>query len=403
MNVTSSVKRLSPLEFIALTGMLFASVAFSIDAMLPALPDIAKELTPSSPNSAQLIISSFVVGMGIGTLFAGPLSDSFGRKPVILFGGVLYVSGAALAWWAHSLELILLGRVLQGLGAAGPRVVSLAVVRDLFEGREMARIVSLAMLIFTLFPAVAPLIGLVIIEAFGWRAIFLSFMVFAIISIGWLMIRQPETLPRPDRRKLNAPKLWSAMIEVLSNRLVVISIAVQSLIFAMLFATIATIQPTFDITFGMAKVFPYWFGAIAVVSAIPSILNAVLVVRLGMRRMISSAIIAQLVISTVVAISLITLDMSLNVLFWVYLVWNVSLFAMLGFTIGNLNALALQPMGHIAGMAASVMGSISTLVGGALGAPLGLLFDGTPVPMAWGVLVLVTIAWVIFRKVPAES
>ena len=171
-------KRLSRTEFIALMGTIFATVAFSIDAMLPALPEIAAELSPQDANRAQLILTSFVLGMGLGTLVVGPLSDALGRKRVILMGAALYLIGAALAFVAPSLEMILLARVIQGLGASGPRVVSLAMIRDLYSGRAMAQIVSYAMLIFTIFPAVAPLIGAAIIAGFGWRSIFVAFLVF---------------------------------------------------------------------------------------------------------------------------------------------------------------------------------------------------------------------------------
>jgi DHA1 family bicyclomycin/chloramphenicol resistance-like MFS transporter len=200
-------KRLSQAEFIALMGTIFATVAFSIDAMLPALPEIAAELTPEDANRAQLILTSFVLGMGIGTLVVGPISDALGRKRVILMGAALYLLGAGLALIAPSLEMILLARVIQGLGAAGPRVVSLAMIRDLYAGRAMAQIVSYAMLIFTLFPAVAPLIGAAIIAGFGWRAIFVAFLIFSVVSVGWLTLRQPETLAPEARRPLRAARL----------------------------------------------------------------------------------------------------------------------------------------------------------------------------------------------------
>ena len=193
--MTRPALRLAQGEFIALIAMLFATIAFSIDAMLPALPRIAQELTPGNPNAAQLIITSFVLGIGLGTLVAGPLSDSFGRKPVIVAGAALYCLAAAVAYMAPTLETVLAARLVQGLGAAGPRVVSLALVRDLYKGREMARVVSFAMMIFALAPAFAPLLGSAIIAGFGWRGIFLAFITFSAASMLWLASRQPETLP----------------------------------------------------------------------------------------------------------------------------------------------------------------------------------------------------------------
>ncbi len=259
-------QRLSRGEFIALMGMIFATVAFSIDAMLPALPEIAQALTPDDPNLAQLVLTSFVLGLGIGTLFTGPLSDSFGRKPVIMAGAALYVMGAILAYLAPTLELLLAARILQGLGAAGPRVVATAIIRDLYSGREMAQIVSFAMLIFTIFPAVAPMIGAVIIWGFGWRAIFLAFLIFSALSVGWLLIRQSETLPRAARRPFRLTSLWQAFRETLDLRQMQLSIVVQTLIFGALFGMISSIQPIFDETFGRAASFPFWFAFIAAVT-----------------------------------------------------------------------------------------------------------------------------------------
>jgi len=175
MITKSHPQQLGQTEFIAMIAMLFATIAFSIDSMLPALPTIAAELTPLAPNNAQLILTSFVLGMGFGTFVAGPLSDSYGRRRIIVAGAVLYCAGAIAAYFASSLETVLLARVVQGLGAAGPRVVSLALVRDLYKGRDMARVVSFAMMIFTLVPAVAPLAASGVIALYGWRSIFIAF------------------------------------------------------------------------------------------------------------------------------------------------------------------------------------------------------------------------------------
>lgn len=196
----SGLKKMpSRAEFIALIAMLFAIIAFSIDAMLPALPRIGAELSPEAPNRAQLIVIAFVLGMGAATLFAGPMSDALGRKPMIIGGTALYILGAALAWAAPSLEWLLLARVLQGVGAAGPRVVGMAIVRDLYGGREMARILSFVMMVFMLVPAIAPLVGSWIIAAAGWRAMFGAFVIFAGIATLWLALRLPESLPPAAR------------------------------------------------------------------------------------------------------------------------------------------------------------------------------------------------------------
>ncbi|MDT8855798.1 multidrug effflux MFS transporter [Paracoccaceae bacterium Fryx2] len=392
--------RLSSTEFIALIAMLFATIAFSIDAMLPALPEITRELTPLIPNRAQLIITSFVLGMGIGTLVVGPISDSVGRKPVILGGALLYCAGALAAWAAPTLETMLLARLVQGLGAAGPRIVSLALVRDLYKGREMARVVSFAMMIFTLVPAVAPLVGTVIIAGFGWRGIFPAFIAFSAVSMLWFMLRQPETLPPETRRPLSARPLWLALREVMTHRVVLTAIAVQTLVFGCLFGTLSSTQQIFDVSFGRGAGFPFWFALIAVLAGSASFLNAVLVVRLGMRRLITVTLAAQIGMSALMAVMTWGGYWPPALAFPAYIAWTTGVFFMAGMTLGNLNALALEPMGHIAGLAASVSGAIATVLGVALAAPLGLAFDGTPVPLAFGVAVLAALGFGLMRTIP---
>ncbi len=383
-------------------GVLFATIAFSIDAMLPALPDIAAELTPDNLTLAQLVLTSFILGMGAGTLITGPLSDAFGRKPVIVVFAGLYIIGAILAWAAQSLEVLVAARVLQGIGAAGPRVVAMALVRDLYSGREMAKIMSFAMLVFTLFPAIAPLVGAGIIALFDWRAIFLAFVLFITVSVGWLYLRQAETLPAPQRSPLKARQLWVNTKEVLGNTQMQFSIGVQTLIYGVLFGSLSSIQQIFDLTYGMAASFPLLFCAIALLSAPAAPLNGRLVVRLGMRPLVRRALFVQTALSAVfIAILAFGLPPSTEV--WVYFVWSATIFATLGFTIGNLNALALEPLGHVAGLAASLMGSSSTIGGALVGATIGQLYNGTPLPMAVATLILCGIGGIIMMRMPREK
>ncbi len=391
-------KPLGLTEFVAMMALLFATVAFSIDAMLPALPEIAGELTPGAPNLAQLILSSFVLGLGVGTLAAGPLSDTFGRRRVILCGAALYCIGAALAWVAPTLETMLAARVLQGLGAAAPRVAALAVVRDLYQGRQMARVVSFAMMVFTLVPAVAPFIGAQIMQAAGWRAIFLAFLAFSALSTLWFGLRQPETLAAP--RPFALGPLKQALVEVLTHRVIVTTTAVQALCFGALFGTLSSTQQIFDETFGRGAEFPQWFAVIAVVSGSASLLNAALVVRFGMRRMITVTLLVQVAASGLMAALSAAGAWPAGLDFAVFMVWTTGVFFMAGLTLGNLNALALEPVGHIAGLAASVVGAVATVASLAIAVPLGLAFDGSAVPLAAGVCVLSALAAALMRTLP---
>lgn len=394
--------RASQTEFVALVAMLFATIAISIDAMLPALPEIAATLSPEAPNAAQLVVTSFVLGMGIGTLFTGPLSDAFGRKRVILVGSGLYALAALACAFAPNLEILLAARLLQGLAAAAPRTVAIAMVRDLYSGREMARIMSFVMMIFTIVPAVAPLMGQGIIALGGWRAIFLAYIVFAGLTMLWLGLRQPETLPPDRRRPLRPGDLWRGTRAVFTHRIILVSILLQTLTLAALFATLSSLQGIFERQFDRAATFPLWFALIAVASMTGSLLNSRIVMTLGMRRVVTRTYAGVAVLTLVALATLGTGLVSGNLGFAVQMLWAIGLFAMMGLTMGNLNALAMEPVGHIAGLAASVISSLATVGSVILAIPIGLAFDGTATPLLIGVAVLVGLNLILSLKTLAE-
>ena len=385
--------RLSTGEFVIIIALNFSLIAFSIDALLPALPDIASELVPLSPNKTQFIISSFLLGMGIATLFSGPLSDSFGRKKIIFVGGIIFLFGTVLASTANNLEIVLLGRFIQGLGVAGPRVVTLAIVRDLYAGRRMAQIMSISMIFFTFVPAVAPMIGALLLLNFGWRSIFTVFIVFLIIAVGWLLLRQPETLMIKNRVSFTFTRIYNSLLDCFSNKVFVISTILQTLTFSTLFASISTIQQIFDITYDKALSFPYWFGLIALISGSGSLINSYLVVQMGMRKLINLGFI----IGIGSSLFLILVNIFYLIPFPLYFVWQLSVFFMIGLIIGNLNAMAMQPMGHIAGLAASIIGSASTIFGVVIAIPIGLSFKNTPDPLIIGILCLSSLSFLILK------
>ncbi|UWQ85372.1 multidrug effflux MFS transporter [Leisingera caerulea] len=395
-------------EFIALIAMMFATIAFSIDAMLPALPEIGAALSPDDVNQAQLVLTSFVLGMGVGTFFTGPLSDAFGRKRVIAGGAVLYILAAAVAWQAQSLELLLASRVVMGLGAAGPRIVGIAIVRDLYAGREMARLMSIAMMIFTLVPAFAPMLGAGIIAFSGWRGIFLAFAIFAVIIVIWMGLRLPETLARENRRPFRLPLMLGAVKEMLGHPTVRLSIMVQTLCLGMLFTMLTMVQPVYDVIFGRADSFPFWFGFVALMAGTASLLNAAIVVRVGMRRIVTWSLAVQIVASAAM-LFLSSSPLPDGLLFGLFIAWQTSVFFLAGTTLGNLNAIAMEPMGHIAGMAASVIGAISTVLAAAIAARVGLLFDGSLMPLGAGLLTMAALGFLLMlqmaraeARLPAE-
>ena len=387
--------RMGRLEFVALIAMMFATIAFSIDAMLPALPAIASEIAPGAMNAAPLILTAFVFGMGLGTLFTGPLSDAYGRRPIVFGGAILYILSAGVAWTSQSLEVMLIARVFQGLGASGPRVVAIAIVRDLYSGRQMAQIVSVVMLIFTLVPAFAPAMGDVLIRLFNWRAIFLAFMIFSSISVIWFALRLTETHPVEKRRPISLRLLSGALVEIFSIRSVRTAIFVQTLAMAMLFVTLMLIQPIYSHVYDRAASFPYWTGLIALLAGSASIVNALLVIRFGMRRLITFAFAAQVFLSAMFY----AFDLGSGTYgFYFFLIWQTCLFFQAGLTLGNLNALAMEPLGHIAGMAASVIGSVATVLAAMIASPIGLMFDGTTQILPLAVLIMSVLAlWLMIR------
>ena len=390
--------RLALPEFVAMLAFLFAVIAFSIDAMLPALPQIAAELTPDDVNRAQLILTAFVAGMGLGTLFAGPLSDAIGRKPAMAVGFAVYLAATVAALFAQSLELLLLARFAQGIGAAGPRIVGMALVRDLYQGRDMARITSFVMMVFILIPALAPSIGQGFIALGGWRAVFGAFLAFGLAGLAWMWLRQAETLAPAHRRPLRLATLAAGVREVLSDREVVLCTVVLSLGFGQMFALLSSAQQLFAEAYGRGDSFPLWFAAMALLSGAGTVLNARLVMRLGMHRLARSAYAMQIVVSTLFLAALLTGALPGSLRFAAFFLWAVSVFTMAGLTFGNLNAIAMQRMGHLAGTTASVTSALSTLAAVLIAAPVGQAYGGTAIPVTLATLACSVLAWAIMGR-----
>jgi DHA1 family bicyclomycin/chloramphenicol resistance-like MFS transporter len=258
----------------------------------------------------------------------------------------------------------------------------------------MAKIMSFVMMVFTLVPALAPLFGAFVIAHAGWRAIFVAFVVFMGTACLWLAIRLPETLPPEDRRPFRFSALKSALIELALHPTVRLSVIVQTLCFGMMFSMLSTVQQIYDLTFGRGDEFPFWFGIVALSAGSASLLNAALVVRLGMRFLVTLTLAGQ-VIASGMMILLSFADLPVNLAFATFVIWQISVFFQVGMTIGNLNALAMEPMGHIAGIAASVIGAISTVASVGLAIPLGQMFDGTFRPLAMGICAMALVSLLI--------
>lgn len=389
------------LEFIFLVALLNAVVAMSIDMMLPALGVIAAELGASDPNHRQFIITALFTGMTLGTLIYGPASDSIGRKPAIFIGLFIFALGVTICLFARSFEILLLGRFIQGLGAASPGFVAMAMVRDGHAGSAMARIMSFVMTVFMLVPILAPSIGQLILFVAHWRAIFVLFLGLAVVAALWLGLRQPETLPKDKRRPYSLRVLAAAGYEAARHPVTMGYTFASGFIFSGLVAYLGTSQQIFSEQYQQGAYFALWFAGFAVALALAMIVNGRFVMRYGMRKMTRYALYFSTVLSAgFVLVSLVYGGMPPLTLFGIYLFLN---FFCTGLLFGNYNALALEPVGHIAGMAAALSGFMSSLLSIIGGSIIGQAYHGTVTPLIagfaiFGGLAIIVTEWAEVRR-----
>ena len=395
------MQKTRPAEFIALVAFLTALVAMSIDTMLPAVGQMATELGATNPNDRQLIIIGFFAGQMLGIPIFGPWSDSIGRKPAIFIGLALYVAGTLLCMVSTSFAVLIAGRVLQGIGAAAPRIVSMAMVRDGAKGAAMARIMSFVMSVFMLVPILAPSIGQLVLYVANWRFIFGGLMVAAIIGGVWLQLRQGETLAADRRLPFSAAKLWSSAFEVISNPVSLGYTLATGFVFGVFVAYLGVCQQIFAEQYHQGDKFALWFGGFAIFIALAMITNGKLVGKLGMRKLSKWATIAYAAVwVAILGLCMLTGgNPPLLLLAPLFAIWFFSA----GFTFGNFNAMSMEPMGHIAGMAAAVSGFISQAMAIVLGGIAGRYYDGTLTPLAiffavYSVCALLCVEWTESRR-----
>lgn len=398
---TAAPRRLALPEFIALIALLFSLIAYGTDAMLPALEEIAAGVGAPSVTRTQLVVGLFILGTGVGQLVAGPLSDAIGRKPVLLGGIALFMATSLWAATVSDLTTLLVARFIQGLGISAPRTVGMALVRDLYEGRIMARVISLAMTVFMLVPAAAPFAGQWIMLTWDWRAIFLSFVIFGGIAGIWLWTRQPETHPPERRRPLRPATLWSGLREVASNRRTATCIVVLALTYSLIFAYLSSAQQVFVDWLDTGADFPAYFATIALLSGVASLLNAWLVVRLGMWRLAQTGMGAVAILS-LGAGSITAMGWVAGSEIWLFVPWSISMFFMTSLIFANLNALAMEPMGHIAGIASALVGALATLGSVLIAVPIGMAYNGTGVPLMLGIGACATAGFIVNLFNPRE-
>ena len=373
-------------EFIALIAMLSSLTALSIDAMLPALVTIGRELGVQHDNEAQLIISTLFLGLASGQVLFGPLSDATGRKPLMYVGLGIFMLGSLVSMLAQDFSHMLVGRFLQGLGASAPRVLSIALVRDCYAGRSMAQVMSFTMSIFILVPMIAPFLGQGILLLAGWRSIFTVFLLLALIVAVWFLLRMPETLPPDKRRAFTFRAFWRALREVVTNRVSMTYTVITGMVFGAFLGYLSSAQQILQIQYGLGERFPLYFALLALAVGASSFLNSRLVMRHGMYWLSKRAIL--LFTGLAGLFLLVAVGTAGHPPLAGLIAYLILAFLALGMLFGNLNALAMEPLGHIAGIGASVVGSLSTLTAIPLGTLIGQSYDGTILPLITGFFVL---------------
>ena len=366
--------RLRAGEFIPLVALLFSLVALSIDAMLPALPELGRDLGAARPNDVQYVVVSLFLGLGLGQALFGPLSDRIGRKPAIYAGLAVFMAGCVVSAVAPTFGSMIAGRVLQGIGVAAPRIVTVALVRDQYEGRPMARILSFAMAVFILVPAVAPALGLLVLRAAGWRAIFIAFFLIAAAAFAWLLVRQPETLPPARRRPLSPRAVARTVRKILGIRPAVGYTVATGFAFSPFVAYLSSAPQMFEEGYAVGDLFVAWFAVLALAIGAASIVNGRLVMRYGMRRLSTVAAATIAFASSAAWLGLFPFDGLFP--FWLFMAYFLLVFVCIGLLFGNLNALAMEPLGHVAGVGAAVVASLATFISVPLGGVVGQSFDG---------------------------
>ncbi|MDG3578572.1 multidrug effflux MFS transporter [Rhizobium sp. YJ-22] len=373
---------MSKVEFIVLMAFLMAINALAIDIMLPGLQEIGASLGVENENHRQYVVSAYLIGLGIAQLLYGPLSDRFGRRVPMLVGIVIYVISALVIVLVPSFTALLVLRFIQGIGSAATRVVTVSIVRDAFGGRRMAEVMSLIMMVFMVVPVVAPGIGQTVMLFGNWHLIFLFIAVIATVVGAWAYLRLPETLHPDDVRPFTVTSILGGFKIVLTNRIALCYTIASTFIFGALFGFINSAQQIYVGIYELGSLFPVAFAAVALFMSLASFLNAQLVGRVGMRRLSHGALVGFMAVTLMWLVVQISMAHPMPFMLFIGF-FGVAMF-LFGWIGANFNSLAMEPLGHVAGTASSVLGFLSTVGGAIIGALIGQAFDGTATPMVAG-------------------
>lgn len=383
-----------PLDYVILVALTISTVALATDVMLPALGMVGEFFALSNINDTQYVVSVFFVGFALGQLVVGPLSDSVGRRPMVLWGYALFLVGCVLSIFASTWSVMLIGRFLQGLGAAAPRIVTVAMVRDDYKGRIMAKIMSVVMAVFIIVPALAPALGQVLIYIGGWRMAFTGLVLVALPTAIWFMLRMPETLPKDRRLPFSWPTITHGLGVIMTTRVTMGYTIAGGLIFGLFLGYLSTAQQIFQTSFNKGDWFAVYFGMAALSIGSASFLNSRMVMRMGMRRLSHRAV-ALFTLTSASFLALMWFGLGGVPPFWAFMLWLLVSFFFIGIMFGNVMALAMEPLGKFAGLGSAFIGAASTAISLPLGWVISDRYNGTVYPLVTGFALLGAAALVV--------
>ena len=392
-------KKSFELEFVALMASLMSIVALSIDALLPALPQIGEALGVTIVSDNQLLITMIFLGLGFGQLIFGPLSDSFGRKPIVYIGFGVFIIATFICITTKSFEMMILGRVLQGVGLSSPRSLSISIIRDSYSGNYMAKILSIVVMFFILVPVIAPTMGQILLNYFNWQSIFYANLIFGVLVMLWFWKRQPETLAVENRVPFSTRLFIDGTKEFFKYKDAVAFTFISGFITGSFMVYLSTSQQIFQVQYDLADKFPYIFASLAIAVGLSTYLNSRFVVKYGMWRIAYSASFAYVIISI---LYIVLFYSGVNPSIGVLLAFFAMQFFAIGFLFGNLRALAMQPLGHIAGIGAAINGFISTVMAVPIANYIGGFVTTSVLPLFIGFSIFGFLSLLIFLRLKVK-
>jgi len=394
--------RSSKLEFIALMAALMSVTALAIDALLPALDIIGIDLGVVLQADNQLLITMIFLGLGLGPLLFGPLSDAIGRKPSVYMGFSVFLLASFVCVHATSLEMMIVGRILQGIGLSAPRTICIAIIRDLYQGDYMARVMSFVTIVFLLIPIVAPAMGKFVLDSYTWQAIFYVQAAISVVVTIWFWLRQKETLAVNNRIPFQFHRLIKGTKETLSYKRTIGFTLISGFIVGSFLVYLSASQQIFQEQYGLKQEFPYIFAALAVAIGIAIFLNGSFVVKYGMEKLVTLSLIGYFTVSTLYIV--IFYNTPTPHIYYLFGFFSLQFF-FIGFLFGNIRALAMEPVGHIAGIAAAITGFISTMMAVPISTLIGRFVATSTLPLFVGFAccsgISIIILWYIKREAKA--